>query len=173
MKRTLILASAFACCTILRAQQPTNPPRVVKSDAKEIKLGEGGKPAVAPAQNAMTWEITGAFDIAPAHPECAAAIGDDRDACTAEQVLKSLQSQGSIKSEAVAMVVDVSFTVNEYGEVKDIRIQGIADQAFMQKVIVALYAMPRFAYATKGDARSSARCLYHVPAALLVGTGSK
>ncbi|MBP6575215.1 MAG: hypothetical protein KA230_12250 [Flavobacteriales bacterium] len=173
MKRMLLLAQACACCAFLRAQQPTNPPRVVKSEPKEIKLEEGGTPAVAPVQNAVIWEITGGFDVGPAHPECATAVGTDRDDCTANRVLKGLQSQGTINPDAVAMVVDVSFTVNEYGEVKDIRIQGIADQAFMQKVIVALYAMPRFVYATKGDARSSARCLFHVPAALLVGTGGK
>ncbi len=173
MKRTLMVAHAFACCTVLFAQQPTNPPRVVKTEAKEIKPEAGAAPAIAPVHDEMTWEFTGAFDVGPAHPDCAASVGAERDRCTAQHVLKGLQSQGPIKPGSVAMMVDISFTVNEYGEVKDIGIQGIVDQPTMQKAIVALYAMPRFAYATKGGARCAARCVFHIPAEVIIGQGKK
>ena len=65
------------------------------------------------------------------------------------------------------MGTEVAFGVNEYGEVKDIKLHGIADEPFMRKAIVALYAMPKFAYATKADVRIGSHCLFRIPAAML------
>ena len=167
MDRTLALITAALTASALFAQQPPTPPNVVKSDAKEMKPSQGGAPVVAPAQDAMTWEFTGAFDSAPAHTDCAAMVGDERNACTAQRVLQGIRSQGKVDPTAVALVVEVSFGVNEYGEVKDIKLHGIADEPFMRKAIVALYAMPKFAYATKADVRIGSHCLFRIPAAML------
>lgn len=163
---------ASLTCTLC-AQQPAATPRVVKSEAKELKTGSAGAPALAPAQDSITWRCTGAFDVGPAHPECASKASGERDACTAQQILQGIRNQGTVNPQSLALVVDVAFGVNEYGEVKDIKIEGIADQRFMQKAIVALSNMPRFAYATKAEARTGSRCVFRVPAALLTAREEK
>ena len=138
-----------------------------------MKTDKGGAPVVAIAQDSITWTYTGAFDQGPAHPDCAAMAGSERDACTAQRVLQAIRSQGTANSGAVALVVEVAFGVNEYGEVKDIGIQGIADGTFMRKVIVALSAMPRFAYASKGGTRMGSRCAFRIPAAMILAKEAK
>ncbi|MEO8069224.1 MAG: hypothetical protein ABI599_16110 [Flavobacteriales bacterium] len=173
MQRNFMLAllGSFSC--VLCAQQPAAPPKVVKSEAKELKTHGKGAPAAAPTQDTITWQFTGAFDVGPAHPECATMPVQERDACTAQHVLQGILNQGTVDPVSLALVVEVSFGVNEYGEVKDIKVEGIADQRFMQKTVIAVSNMPRFAYATKAETRTGSRCLFRIPAALLTAPKEK
>ena len=167
----LLLASCTAFAT---NAQETQPPKVVKDEAKEMKLAP--LPSAAPildrpGEERMGWAYTGAFDVPPAHPNCKELAGEPRKACTAEHVLTEIKERlkavppATLPPASVRIVVN--FDVDPFGLVKQIAVEYSGDKALANQIIVALYGLPKFLPATKDGARTPSHCTFDYAPSLL------
>ena len=139
------------------AQEPVTP-TVVKSDGvemKAIKAEPASAMAVAPPS------ATGEFDTPPSHPDCAKAEGQACLDRTSSLILTKLKSSMGAPSQDLAthgdQVVSISFGINQFGDMKDIRVQEqVGDKDLYQKIMVALYDLPKFTPAIKNGAATGA-----------------
>ena len=96
--------------------------------------------------------IVGDHDIAPAPLSCADKTGEFRNDCMYHQVLAAIRSKMGAQDPndgAVAYPVAISFVVNQFGDLKSIRVDHTGSAELPNKVVMALYDMPTFAPATK------------------------
>jgi len=98
----------------------------------------------------------GDFDTPPSHPDCAKAEGQAcLDRTSALVLIKIKESMGA-PSQDLAIhgndVVSISFGINQFGDMKDIRVQElVGDKELYQKIMVALYDLPKFTPAMKDE----------------------
>jgi hypothetical protein len=171
--RLLLLLLAISTSLATMAQQ-TPPPKVVKDEAKEMKLEP--LPSAAPildrpGEERMDWAFTGTFDVPPTHPNCKDLAGEPRKACTAEQVLAEIKARlkavppATLPPASVRIVVN--FDVDQFGLVKQIAVEYSGDKALANQIIVALYGLPKFLPATKDGARAPSHCTFDYAPSLL------
>ena len=94
--------------------------------------------------------VTGTFDEAPALPSTQKLAGQQRIDATAAAVLEAVRKRmpSTAADEMRSITVSIHFTVDQYGDVKDIRVQHQGEPKLMNTVSVALYEL-RFIPATK------------------------
>jgi hypothetical protein len=132
--------------------QETKEPTVVKSGAVEMKAVDERPAGVIILSPAMA---KGDFDVAPSHPSCEKMKGQEQLDCTAAEVKKVIRSK--MKEPALDIkqwgtsAVSIFFTINQYGEVKDVRVDHSGDAELSKHVMVALYDLPRFVPARKAE----------------------
>jgi hypothetical protein len=97
--------------------------------------------------------VTGTFDEAPALPGTQKLAGQQRIDATAAAVLEAVRKRmpSTAADEMRSITVSIHFTVDQYGDVKDIRVQHQGEPKLMNTVSVALYEL-RFIPATKDGA---------------------
>jgi len=165
----LLLALPLSLCA-----QQNPPPKVVKDAPKEMKaapLSSAAPIIERPGEESMAWSFTGDHDVPPAHPGCKDLTGDGRGSCTAHQVLAEIKAR--VKTVPPANKppggerITVDFDVNQFGDVKQIAVDYGGDNVLANQIIVALYALPKFAPATKAGARSTGHCRFEYAPALL------
>lgn len=156
MIRALHLLLCLSITIHAVAQEP-DPPAMIKSEAVELKAASTAAPGIT---------ATGDFDAPPSHPECSAKKDGALD-CTAGLVLKG------IRAHMVAPTMDlktygeypvtVTFVVNQFGDMKDVRVDHSADADLAKRIVVAMYDMPKFEPAHKADAAtgSTVEVVYH------------
>ncbi len=155
MLKQIFLAACIL--PILAVGQETKEATVVKSGAVEMKAVDERPAGVIILSPAMA---KGDFDVAPAHPTCENSKGQERLDCTAAEVKKIIRSKmkepGLDLKQWGTSAVSIMFAVNQYGEVKDVRIDHSGDPELSRNVMVALYDLPRFVPARKGEGNVSA-----------------
>ena len=175
MKTTALLLT-IACSFNLNAQDVGKVHRVVKDEPKEMKpvVDSTGKVIdVLDKQEMkqMEFQYTGAFTEAPGHPSCKDAVGEERKACTAKQVLNEIRARLQATPPAVPPPdyarVRVSFDVNQFGDVKGITVNYGGDDNMSEAVITALYGLPKFLPATNNGLRAASHCSFSYAPALL------
>jgi hypothetical protein len=105
-----------------------------------------------PTVNSTDVKVTGAFDVAPAPPACAESEGQARLNCISDEVLAATRKgsdPSADRSGPHSYPVLITFVINQYGEMKDIRVEHTGASELPKKVIVALYALPKFIAARK------------------------
>ncbi|MCB0770531.1 MAG: hypothetical protein KDC00_09010 [Flavobacteriales bacterium] len=145
MTRLLLLAFSLVLTVGLDAQDGTSP------------TGKDGE--VTPTRNGTEGIknvlVSGSYDIAPAPPSCADTEGDGRLNCLSTEVLAAVRKrmdQGAQASGPHARPVSISFAIDQFGDMKDIRVEHTGSSELPKKVIVALYALPKFIPAKKDGA---------------------
>lgn len=156
MYRHLIASLCIAITSIAVAQEE-KPATVVRSGSMEMKAVDERPNSVIILSPAAA---KGDFDVAPAHPECAGKEGQESLDCTAARVRKLIVEklgEPSLDLEQWgSSAVGIHFSINQFGEVKDIRVDHSGDQQLSKQVIIALYDLPKFDPATnKGTAVNS------------------
>jgi hypothetical protein len=142
-----LMVLLLACSSIF-AQDPA----VVRSAGVEMQ------PATArPALEVVkTISVTGEHDVPPAHADCKTRKGQERLDCTNEHLLgvirKHLGPPAFDLDEWGDSIVAISFSLNQYGEVKNIRVEHKVDGGLAQPITVALYSASGFAPAMKDGA---------------------
>jgi hypothetical protein len=158
---TITLALLLVAGTTL-AQTKTQP-QVVRSAPKEMKEDVNVLPAAFAEASGLV--LTSEVDTPPVHPDCADL--KDPQGCTAQAVLAVLRNHagkpGLDLKHAGEQPVTVSFLVNKFGEVKDVRVEHPGDPQLSQKAVVAMYDLPKFNAATKGGGRVDAGMRMVVP----------
>lgn len=156
MKRSVLAASFLVSAFALCAQEKTAPaPRIEKSAPVEMAKPEGTLTPITSAMPATVVEITGAPDVAPAPSACAEKKGQARLDCLSREVLGAIRAKldpSEAGSGPHSYPVIITFVVNQFGDMKDIRVEHTSGSDLPKKVIVALYAMPKFVPAMKGGA---------------------
>jgi hypothetical protein len=150
MKRSILTSLVITCIATLATAQGEKPTTVVKSGSLQMKAADE-KPInvliLAPAT------AKGDFDVPPAHPECAEREGQESLDCTSVHIQRSIARQlgePSLNMEQWgSSVVGVTFNINQYGELKDVRVDHSGDGTLSQQVMLALYDLPKFEAATK------------------------
>lgn len=105
-----------------------------------------------PTANTTDVKVTGEFDVAPAPPACAESEGQARLNCISTEVLAAIRKgsdPSADRSGPHSYPVLITFVINQYGEMKDIRVEHTGASDLPKKVIVALYALPKFIAARK------------------------
>jgi hypothetical protein len=150
MKRTALSLILVAACVTTMAQEEKQV-TVIKPGTVEMKAENerpGGVIIMSPAT------ASGDFDVPPAHPECAGEEGQDRLECTSDQIFALVKEKVGEPTldmgEWGTSPVNINFSINQFGEVKDIRVEHSNDTGLQRKVIIALYELPKFNAATKG-----------------------
>ncbi|MBK6946168.1 MAG: hypothetical protein IPH21_16100 [Flavobacteriales bacterium] len=151
---SILLLSSTGLCW---AQQPTTP-TIVKSDGVEM---QAIKAEPAPDMVIAAPSATGEFDTPPSHPDCAKAEGQACLDRTSSLILTKLKTSMGVPSQDLAThgnkVVSISFGINQFGDMKDIRVQEqVGDKDLYQKIMVALYDLPKFTPAMKDGATTGA-----------------
>lgn len=144
------------------AQNDTTRMKVVRSAPIEMK-GPGNMVSSSASSTTMISApaITGDFTLSSAHPSCAKGTStEERAACTAHEVLVLIHAQLKAERPKSIDVVTVDFDVDEYGDVKAIRANTGTEPELGKALIVALYGMPKFIAAKKGDARVTSHCSF-------------
>jgi len=97
--------------------------------------------------------VTGTFDEAPALPTTKQLAGQERIDATSDAVLNAVRERMPAipADENRSITISIHFTVDQYGDVKDIRVQHQGEPKLMNTVSVALYEL-RFMPATKDGA---------------------
>ncbi len=156
MTRSSLLLPLLLLYGSVQAQQNGNPPTVVRSAPMEMK----SDPNVLPAQYAIApglVAVTG-VEVLPALPDCDAS--PERDDCTAEGILSVLRQHAGKPALDLAHAGDqpvtITFLVNRFGEMKDIRVEHPGDPGLSRMAIVALHDLPKFIAATQGGAKVDA-----------------
>lgn len=134
----------------LSAQEKTAPvPRIEKSAPVEM-ANPDAKPASIAPPTAVT--IQGDHDTPPAPQACKGKSGQVVLDCLSREVLAAIRAKmdplDATSSVSPALVV-VTFVINQFGDMKDIRVEYNGTSDLSKKVIVALYTLPKFAPATK------------------------
>jgi len=178
MERTA--ATLLALCLIAHAhaqQDAGKVHRIVKDPPKELQAtpAQPEKPAVPSLSKdemeQMEFQYVGAFTECPAHPACAEATGEQRKACTAQQVLNEirahLDAEPPTNLASSNARVKVGFDVNQFGDVKGITVNYAGNDRMSEAVVAALYNLPKFLPATNNGVRAGSHCSFsYAPAAL-------
>lgn len=158
MIRHCLLPILAFITSVLYAQVETGTPKIVRSEGIEMKA-INLEPAVD--QEVAPPNSTGDFDTPPCHPDCAKAEGQACLDKTSSLVLAKLK--GAMGTPVADLAthgnspVSVSFAINQFGDMKDIRVQElVGDKELYQKIMVALYDLPKFAPAIKDGAATGA-----------------
>lgn len=96
--------------------------------------------------------VIGDIDVAPAPPACNDTEGQDRSSCIHKEVLAAIRKgmdASADRSGPHSHPVMITFVINQFGEMKDIRVEHTGSTELPKKVIVALYALPKFSPARK------------------------
>lgn len=174
--RTLLSLFALLLMVTAHAQEGGKVHRIVKDPPKEMKPATDTTGKVIDVMSKedmkrMEFNYTGAFTEAPAHPECKDATGDQRKACTAQQVLGTIRANLKATPPATPPPdyarVRVSFDVNQFGDVKAVAVNYGGDDTMSQAIIAALYNLPKFVPATNNGVRASSHCSFSYAPALL------
>lgn len=152
MLRPICALLLFVSISIASAQE-SDTPTVVKSDALELKAVEerpAGVIILSPAK------AKGDHDVPPLHPECSEQKGQDALDCTADRIKRLIREKlGEPKLDLEqwgSSVVGLDISINQFGEVKDIKVDHSGDDQLSRQVIIALYDLPKFVPATKDGA---------------------
>ena len=150
MHRILIVATFIAGSSAIATAQEEKPATVVKSGGMEMKAVDERPNSVIILSPAAA---KGDFDKLPFHPECEGKIDQESLDCSATQIRKLIGEklgEPSLDLEQWgSSAVGINFTINQFGEVKDIHVDHSGDQDLSKKVIIALYDLPKFNAATK------------------------
>ena len=165
MKKILYILSCVLFATVAHGQVEM---KEVKDEAKEMK-------SKAPAQLEATdyrYVFKGDVDKTLAHPDCDDAQGGEREDCTVELILadikKSLNYDASMsKPLEKDLDVEIGFSVNEFGNVKNIKVQYSGDVRLTQAIIQALYSIPRMSAAEKEGVAVPSSCQITYPYAAI------
>lgn len=144
---TIICVGLFA--TALSAQEPVM--RIEKSVPVEMQA-DPKKTAPSATVQQMNVVVSGTPDVVPAPAACKEKTKQDRLDCMHGEVLTALRAkltEADAGAGPLGSPVVISFAINEYGEMKDIHVDNASSPDLPKKVIVALYAMPKFAPAEK------------------------
>lgn len=149
----LLLAIPCFCCA-----QETETPTIIKSDGIEM---QAINPDPAPDMAIAPPSATGEFDTPPSHPDRGKAEGQACLDRTSALILAKLKESMGTPSQDLAThgndVVSISFGINQFGDMKDIRVQElVGDKNLYQKIMVALYDLPKFTPAMKDGAAAGA-----------------
>jgi hypothetical protein len=144
------------------AQTDTTKMKVVKSAPIEMKAsGTTVASSVSSAVVVNAPAITGDFTVSSAHPSCLKdKRTEERARCTAAEVLARITAQLKAEPPKSLDVVTVDFDVDEYGEVKAIRANTGTEPDLGKALIVALYGLPKFEAAKKGEVRTASHCSF-------------
>jgi len=142
----LLLSLPYFCCA-----QETDAPKIVKSEGIEM---QAIAPVPAKDMALAPPSAVGDFDSPPSHPDCAKAEGQACLDRTSALVLSKLQESMGTPAQDLDIhgndVVSISFGINQFGDMKDIRVQElVGDKDLYQKIMVALYDLPKFTPAMK------------------------
>jgi hypothetical protein len=151
------------------------PPSGTPSTTTVAPAAAASEPPLATSVKSGDHSITGVFTTPSSHAACAKGkpgtkagdSGEDRVACTAEEVLEQIRSKLKAEAPAYMDVVVVDFDIDEYGDVKTIRANCASEPDLGKAVIVALYGMPKFIPAKKEGTRVASHCTFHYPVASL------
>ncbi len=150
MTRMLFTGLCLAMLPMLSLAQDDKTTTVVKSGPLEMKAADERPNSVIILMPAAA---TGDFDAVPAHPECTGKKGQESLDCTAALVqaliVEKLEAPTLDMEQWGSSVVGIRFTINQFGEVKDIRVDHSGDRELSQQVILALYDLPKFNAAAK------------------------
>lgn len=99
--------------------------------------------------------VLGEHDTPPATPGCEGQKAQARLDCLARDVMKAVRSRLETSAQQVyansePIVIDLS--INQFGEVKQINVKHAGTPDLPRQVNVAVYAMPKFIPAMKGEA---------------------
>jgi len=149
MYRSLSILFGLTIAVGLFAQEtPTN---IIKSEPKEM-TNLAPNESVIDGSAKVGVVIVGDHDIAPTAESCVGKDGDVRSDCMYHQVLAAIRAKMGNQDPndgAVAYPVAISFVVNQFGDLKNIRVDHTGSADLSNKVITALYDLPKFAPATK------------------------
>lgn len=160
--RTILSIAALAAAHLAGAQNDTTRMKVVKSAPMEM-TGTGNMVTNSVSSTAMTSAptITGDFTVSCAYASCVKSTStEERAKCTADEVLKRLSATLKVERPNSIDRVTVDFDVDEFGEVKAVRTNTGTEPELGQALIVALYGLPKFETARKGDLRRTSHCSF-------------
>ena len=115
------------------------------------KAGAGtGTPTVI---DVLTFVVgQGDPDVAPAPAACAEKIGQPRLDVLPRELLATVRAKidvaDAVSSSSSAPVV-VTFVIDQFGDMKDIRLEHNGRSDLSKKIIVPLHTLPKFAPASK------------------------
>ena len=146
MLRTMTLPALVFLAMGLAAQDTLSTPADSVSAPTSLGLGE------MPTIRSKEVKVTGEYDVAPAPPACAELAGEARQNCISVEVLAAVRKgldQNAQASGPHSHPVLITFVINQFGDMKDIRVEHTGSSDLPKKVIVALYALPKFVPAKK------------------------
>jgi hypothetical protein len=149
MLRSSTLSALLLLAVGLAAQDtPSNP---ADSASKPSQLGLGEMQTIS----SKDVQVKGDYDVAPAPPACTELAGEARLNCVSSEVLAAIRKGMDQDAQAAgphSHPVLISFVINQFGDMKDIRVEHTGSSDLPKKVIVALYALPKFVPAKKNGA---------------------
>lgn len=149
-----LLSTALGITIALAVFAQETPASTTKSAPKEM-TNLAPNESVIDGSAKVGVLIVGDHDTAPAPEACAGKSGELRNDCMYQQVLATIRSEMGTQDPndgAVAYPVAISFVVNQFGDLKNIRVDHTGSTDLSNKVVTALYDMPKFAPATKAGA---------------------
>ncbi|MEZ4805906.1 MAG: hypothetical protein R2815_00335 [Flavobacteriales bacterium] len=145
MLRTITLSICFFVAVMASAQEPASPVQVTSAPIE--------MQAVAEAAVGIT--ATGDHDTPPSHPQCSDRKDGALD-CTADLVLAGIRQHMEAPTMDLKTYgeypVTVTFVVNRFGDMKDVRVDHSAEADLAKRIVVAVYDMPKFTPAVKAGA---------------------
>lgn len=150
MHRYLIATLLTTCLSSIAMAQEEKPATVVRSGSMEMKAVDERPNSVIILSPATA---AGDMDKVPYHPDCEGKVGQESLDCSAAEIRQLIAEK--LGDPALEMeqwgssAVGIGFTINQFGEVKDIRVDHSGDQELSKKVIIALYDLPKFIPASK------------------------
>ncbi len=162
----------FLLCSAVLFGQDTVKVEVEESGSKQIR-------AVRSADfhsSESVLKVKGDFDTQFAHPDCSEPEGDEQEGCTTKALIEAIKNNLNYNPEEgnkpveKDKAVDISFSINQYGNVKSIRVDYTGDPRISQSIIQALYAVPRMIPAHKDGKAVPSSCELSLPYETLFGS---
>jgi hypothetical protein len=154
MKRFILFILLCSAMFQIRAQEE-KPVTVVKPGTTEMKAADE-RPAGVIILSPAT--ATGDFDVPPAHPECVEMEGQEMLDCTSKKILELVKQKTETPmldmEQWGTSHVSINFSIDQFGGVKDTRVEHSTDKDLHKKVILGMYELPNFQPATK-DGKST------------------
>ena len=140
--------------------------RIIRDQPKEMEVEEEPREFTAAD---FRYIFKGDNDENLSHPLCSGSPQGDREDCTVEVLLSEIQKSLTYKPTEENrplekdVSVEISFMVNEFGNIKNIKVQYSGDSRLKQAIIQALYSIPRMSPAMKDGAPAPSECMIIYP----------
>lgn len=150
--RFFAIASFLLATTPIVAQEA--PVKIEKSEPKGM-TNLAPNELVLDGIPTMGVTIVGDPDVAPTAEACSDRSGEQRNDCMYLQVLEAIRTKMGAKDPndgSAAYPVEINFAVNQFGDIKSVRVVHTGPDELSNKVTTALYGMPKFTPAVKAGA---------------------